>query len=77
MGEFTGFSGEMILSAISMMLVLVLWIGVLANKRRSDDALNMKLLERQQEIERRKAAETARAEPTVPTEDKPDNGPWG
>lgn len=78
MPEFTGFSGEMIFGIASLLMALVLWVRVLSNKRDSDDWLNHKLYERQQEIERGQSptppatGKTAQAE----NHDLP-KGPWG
>ena len=66
-------SGEIIFGIVSMLLALVLWVRVLMNKRNEDDWISQKLLERQQKLDASKAPPPA----SPPSDDSPQNGPWG
>lgn len=65
--------GQAIASLVSMLMVLVLWVGVLRNKRAADAARDQKLIERQERID----AERARQSPTPPQDTSDKSGPWG
>ena len=66
--------GEAIAGIVSLLLVLVLWTRSLIAKRAADDALNQKLLERQERIDAERAH---RSPPSVPTSSEEKTGPWG
>ncbi|WP_292052260.1 MULTISPECIES: hypothetical protein [unclassified Brevundimonas] len=65
--------GEAIAGIVSLLLVLVLWTRSLLAKRASDEALNQKLLERQERIDAERARNSA---PQTPPPTDGENGPW-
>lgn len=65
--------GPAIASLVSMLMVLVLWVGVLRSKKAADAARDQKLIERQERID----AERARSNPKPPPETQDKSGPWG
>jgi len=60
---------------VSMMMVLVMWVMILRNKRAQDDELDRKLLERQERIDAERAHHTS--EPAPQPDEKEKAGPWG
>ncbi|WP_242915455.1 MULTISPECIES: hypothetical protein [Brevundimonas] len=60
---------------VSMMMVLVMWVMILRNKRAQDDELDRKLLERQERIDAERARHTS--EPAPQPDEKEKAGPWG
>lgn len=69
-------SGEMLFGIISMALALVLWVRVLMNKRHSDDWLEDRLLERQEQLDSQGHRPTA-TKPDEPSPTGTKKGPWG
>ncbi|WP_297801521.1 hypothetical protein [uncultured Brevundimonas sp.] len=66
-------STQTILSIVSMVAILLLWVVILLNKRRNDDWITRRLIERQEEIERQAGMNNA---PPEKPEREP-TGPWG
>ena len=66
-------STQTILSIVSMVAILLLWVVILLNKRRNDDWITRRLIERQEEIERQ--AGTNNTSPENP--EREPTGPWG
>lgn len=69
-----GFSGEQVMSIVSLLVLLVFWIMILRNKRAEDRWLNETLLRRQREIEAKQKPAQPKAEEKS---DREPTGPWG
>ena len=66
-------STQTILSTVSMVAILLLWVVILLNKRRNDDWITRRLIERQEEIERQSGMNNT--SPEKP--EREPTGPWG
>ena len=61
---------------VSLLLVLVLWCRSLMAKKASDEALDRKLLERQERIDAERARQ-ATPQDIAPVDPAQKSGPWG